>query len=100
LPTVPKVFLSHSSADKPRIVNRLDKLLRERGIDVWLDERELLPEKNLVEEIFTHGISKSDVFLVVLSANSIERPWVIEELSVAVVQKDRRRCQDGHPGGR
>lgn len=83
----PKAFLSHSSADMDRIVRALDQLLRDRGIDVWLDERDLLPGKNLVQEIFTHGISKADVVVVVLSKNSIDRPWVTEELSVAVVQK-------------
>jgi hypothetical protein len=83
----PKAFLSHASADKERIVRPLDSLLRARGIDVWLDERDLLPGRNLVAEIFTHGISKSDVVIVVLSKNSIERPWFTEELSVAVVQK-------------
>jgi TIR domain len=83
----PKVFLSHASSDKERVVRFLDQLLRERGIDVWLDERDLLPGRNLVQEIFTHGISKADVVVVVLSSNSIDRPWVTEELSVAVVQK-------------
>jgi hypothetical protein len=85
--TRPKAFLSHASADKERIARPLDALLRARGIDVWLDERDLLPGRNLVEEIFTHGISKSDVFIVVLSSNSIDRPWVTEELSVAVVRR-------------
>ena len=83
----PKAFMSHTSLDKVRIVTRLDQLLRDRGVDVWLDDRELLPGKNLVDEIFTNGISNADVFIVVLSKNSIDRPWVTEELSVAIVQK-------------
>lgn len=83
----PRAFLSHSSADKPRFVSRLDVMLRDRGIDVWLDTRDLLPGTNLIDEIFTHGISKSDVVVVVLSKNSIHSRWVSEELSVAIVQK-------------
>jgi len=83
----PRAFMSHSSPDKPRIVSRLDELLRERGIAVWLDSRDLLPGTNLVDEIFTQGISKSDVVIVVLSKNSINSRWVTEELSVAIVQK-------------
>jgi hypothetical protein len=83
----PKVFLSHATADKERFVNALDVALRARGMEVWLDERDLIPGRNLVDEIFTHGISKSDVFVVVLSDSSINRPWVHEELSVAVVQR-------------
>lgn len=83
----PRAFISHTSADKNRFVRRFCDLLRERGIEPWLDERELLPGDNLVEKIFDEGISKSDVFIIVLSRDSIERPWVKKELSVAVVQK-------------
>ena len=83
----PRAFISHTSADKDRFVLQFCHLLRERGIEPWLDERELLPGDNLVDKIFNDGISSSDVFIVVLSANSIERPWVKKELSVAVVQK-------------
>lgn len=84
---IPRVFLSHSSADKPRIVLRLDEMLRARGIPVWLDERDLLPGRDLVKEIFTSGISGSGAFLIVLSKNSINSNWVREELSVATVQR-------------
>ena len=83
----PKAFLSHATADKERFVNALDEALRARGIDVWLDDRDLIPGGNLVDEIFTNGISKSDVVVVVLSENSLNRAWVHEELSVAVVQR-------------
>ena len=83
----PVAFISHSSADKKRLVGPLDALLRARGVDTWLDERDLLPGKNLVDEIFEHGISKSDAFVAILSANSIHSKWVHEELTNAVVQK-------------
>jgi len=82
-----KVFLSHAQVDKERVVTSLDELLRERGLDVWLDERDLLPGQDIVKEIFKHGISESDAFVIVLTANSIHRPWVKEELSNAVVQR-------------
>lgn len=81
----PLAFISHSSADKDRIARALDALLRERGIRVWLDERDLLPGYNLVDAIFDHGIARSDAFVVVLSANSMKSGWVHEELTNAVV---------------
>lgn len=83
----PQAFLSHSSADKESIVRPLDELLRERGIVVWLDERDMLAGSNIVDEIFTRGISPSDVVVVILTPNSISNRWVHEELSVAVVRK-------------
>lgn len=83
----PRAFISHTSSDKARFVRPLCDLLVARGIEPWLDERELLPGDNLVDKIFNEGISASDVFIIVLSANSIDRPWLKEELSVGVVQK-------------
>lgn len=82
----PKAFISHASTDKDRIVRKLDELLRERGFQTWLDERDLLPGKQLLQEIFTHGIGKSDVFIVILSENSIDRAWVREELANAFLR--------------
>ena len=83
----PVAFISHASPDKARFVRALCDMLALRGIQPWLDERDLLPGRNLVDEIFNNGISKSDIVIIVLSENSIASPWVTEELSVAVVQK-------------
>jgi len=83
----PLAFISHSSSDKERIARPLDQLLRDRGIRVWLDERDLLPGHNLVDEIFGQAISRSDAFIAILTANSIDSKWVHEELTNAVVQK-------------
>lgn len=83
----PLAFISHSSADKERIARPLDELLRARGFRTWLDERDLLPGRNLVDEIFSQGIAKSDIFIAVLTANSIDSKWVHEELTNAVVQR-------------
>jgi len=87
VPKPPKAFISHATLDKPRIARPLDELLRARGVDVWLDERENLPGSNLVDQIFEQGIGKADVVIVVLSANSIDRPWVHAELTTAVVRQ-------------
>lgn len=83
----PRAFISHSHADNDRIARPLDALLRERGLEVWLDERDLLPGTNLIDEIFSRGIAKSGAFVAILSANSIDSKWVHEELTNAVVQK-------------
>ena len=89
----PRAFLSHATADKARFVVELDALLRDRGIAVWLDDRELLPGKNLVNEIFEAGLGKSDIVIAVLSANSIDRPWVQAELTTAVVRQIEGRVK-------
>ena len=52
-----KVFLSHSSKDK-QFVRRLTKDLEEAGIEIWLDEKELLVGDELNKSI-EYGISGS-----------------------------------------
>jgi proline dehydrogenase len=44
------VFLSHNSKDKPAI-RELADALEDRGVRVWLDERELIPGRPWQEEL-------------------------------------------------
>lgn len=63
------------------------KLLRARGVDAWLDQWEIPGGEGLVERIFDDAFSECDVFIVVLSKYSIEKPWVKLELNTAVVKR-------------
>ena len=83
----PKVFVSHASEDKERFVLDFAKKLRSVGIDAWLDKWEMLPGDSLVDKIFEEGIKEADSFIVVLSINSINKPWVREELNTAIVKR-------------
>lgn len=86
-----RVFLSHASADTDRFVLEFATALRARGVDVWLDRWEMLPGDSLVRKIFSEGLDAAAAVVVVVSANSVTRPWVAEELDAAVV----KRIQDG-----
>src|SRR4051812_9208520 len=44
------VFLSHNSKDKP-VVRQIAEALKERGLRVWLDERELIPGRRWIPEL-------------------------------------------------
>jgi hypothetical protein len=83
----PRVFLSHASEDKERFVVDFATRLRQRGIDVWLDRWEMLPGDSLVQKIFEEGMAEAVAVIVVVSKHSIAKPWVREELNVAVVRK-------------
>lgn len=83
----PKVFVSHASEDKERFVLDFAKKLRSIGIDAWLDKWEMLPGDSLVDKIFEEGIKEADSFIVVLSVNSINKPWIREELNTAIVKR-------------
>ena len=84
----PKVFLSHASEDKARFVTEFaTKLRTTKGIDVWLDEWEILPGDSIVDKIFEEGINNAQAIIVVLSKYSIDKPWVKEELNAAMVKR-------------
>lgn len=89
----PKVFISHASEDKERFVLAFAERLRSDGVDAWLDKWEMAPGDSLVSRIFEEGIGGADVFLVVLSGNSLDKPWVREELNAGVVQRIEGACK-------
>ena len=77
-----KVFVSHSSVDKP-FVRRLVCDLSRFGIDSWLDENEIRIGDSIRRSIEA-GLGKSDYFLLVISSSSISRPWVAAEIDTAM----------------
>lgn len=83
----PKVFVSHASEDKDRFVLGFAERLRGRGIDAWVDKWEILPGDSLVEKIFEEGLKSADAVIIVLSSNSVQKPWVREELNASIVKK-------------
>ena len=89
----PKTFISHASEDKDRFVVGLAERLRADGVDAWLDQWEMGPGDSLVDRIFNEGIGEADVFVIVLSAVSVDKPWVREELNAAVVQRIEGACK-------
>nr|BFD94125.1 hypothetical protein KitaXyl93_54850 [Kitasatospora sp. Xyl93] len=77
-----KIFISHSSADKPFVRRRIETPLREAGYDTWLDEKELLAGDPLPRKV-SEGIRDAKVVIVVISATSVESNWLRYELNIA-----------------
>jgi hypothetical protein len=78
-----RLFISHSSEDKPfvnRLVARLDALGVERP---WYDVLELGPTTADISESIRAGISKAAVFCLVLSPRSANSQWVSLEIAEA-----------------
>lgn len=82
-------FISHSAKDKP-FVRRLAADLVANGVKVWLDEQRILVGDSIPEKI-AQGLAESDLFLLVISENSVASPWVKKELSNALVNEIERR---------
>ena len=71
------LFLSHGTPDKPWVRSLADEL-EQLGLRVFLDERELKAGQNWVVEL-SEALAGSRYLVLVLSATSVDRGWVIAE---------------------
>ena len=76
------VFLSHSWSDKP-VARRLVESLAMEQVPCWLDEQQIDYGQKLRSAIMD-AISKSDVFLYLVSKAANDSDWVQDELSFAL----------------
>lgn len=72
-----RVFLCHSSSDKPKI-REIYKRLVEVGIDPWLDEENLLPGQDWEFEI-RRAVKDTDVVVVCISQNSVTKIGFVQK---------------------
>jgi len=77
-----KTFISHSSKDKELVLQIANKLKRENvWFDMWdMDSGDVLSEK------IESGIDEAKNFLIILSQNSAQSPWVKYELNMALIK--------------
>src|ERR1041385_8169807 len=79
-----RIFLCHSSNDKPSVRELYQKLSAEGWMDVWLDEEKLLPGQDWNYEI-DKALGKSDAVIVTLSTGSVSKEgYVQKELRFAL----------------
>lgn len=86
-----KIFLSHSSVDKP-FVRKLEKRLIDEGFETWLDEKVLLVGDALVPTI-AHAINQSRAVIIVVSNASIHSKWLRYELNAATQRMIQGGCR-------
>jgi len=79
-----KVFISHSSIDKP-FVRKLKRDLNLNYVNTWVDEDEMFPGDSLIQKLKV-GLADSTHFIIVLSPKSVESEWVEMELDNALEQ--------------
>ena len=77
-----QVFISHSSKDDD-FVRELREALEVRGVPVWVDSRELRGGSKLAPEIEA-AIERARQFIAVISQNTVNSPWVREEIQKAL----------------
>jgi hypothetical protein len=72
-----RVFLCHSSNDKPTVRELYQRLKQEGWIDPWLDEDKLYPGQDWDLEI-EKAVEDSDAVIVCLSKNSVSKEGYIQ----------------------
>ncbi len=84
-----RVFLCHSSADKPAVRELYQRLCAD-GIDAWLDEENLLPGQDWQREI-PRAVRYADAVIVCLSKGSINKAgYVQKEIKFALDVADEQ----------
>jgi DNA segregation ATPase FtsK/SpoIIIE-like protein len=73
-----RVFLCHSSQDKPIVRELYQRLNAEGWIDPWLDEEKLLPGQDWDLEI-EKAVESTDAVIVFLSNNSVTKEGYIQK---------------------
>lgn len=63
------------------------------GVNVWVDQWEILPGDSLVSKIFEEGLKNATAVVIVLSQFSVNKPWVKEELNASIVAKLSRQIR-------
>lgn len=72
-----RVFLCHSSNDKPAVRELYQKLCAEAWIQPWLDEEELYPGQDWNMEI-EKAVETADAIIVCLTKNSINKEGYVQ----------------------
>ncbi|NIJ42355.1 hypothetical protein FHS78_002649 [Parvibaculum indicum] len=78
------VYLAHASEDKA-IAKPLAEGLVQRGIDVWYDNWEIGPGDSLRRKM-EEGLGDCTHFVVLLTARSMKKPWVQEEIDAGLMR--------------
>lgn len=85
-----RVFLCHSSGDKPKVKSLYGKLGKHKWIDPWLDENKLLPGEDWDVEI-RRAVKVSEIVIVCLSFDSITKEgYVQKEIKLALDIADEK----------
>jgi hypothetical protein len=88
--TIRKVFLSYTSVDAA-MAKRIAEAIVAAGIDTWWDQWEIKAGDSLRQKV-DQGIAGCTHFIVLLTSNSIAKPWVNAEMDAAFVQRLSEAC--------
>ena len=82
-------FISYASQDQP-FVERLHKSLQHKGVRCWYAPKDL-PIGDHIRLGIDESIRRHDRVLIVLSAHSVESPWVEKEVATATEEERKQK---------
>jgi hypothetical protein len=84
-----RVFISHSTKDKwiaRQMARRIEAAGRKHGIQTFLDEKDLAGGESISRTIQAN-LRSCHEFVVLLTRDSVSRPWVLIEIGGALALK-------------
>jgi len=72
-----RVFLCHTSADKPKVLKLSQRLTMEHWIDSWLDEEKILPGQHWTS-VIKQSLVEADSVIILISNNSIMKEGFVQ----------------------
>lgn len=84
-----RIFISYSRIDSA-IADRISAALQDDGHQIWKWDETLKPGDNIAKKT-SEGIRKADVFLLIVSENSLASKWVMHEFSTLALSEISRR---------
>ena len=91
----PKVFITHSWSDID-FSRCLRDDLTSHGYEVWFDESTIRAGQRMAEQI-NDGLEWCDIYLPILSPDSLASSWCKEEIYAAIALS-HKKGRDGRPG--
>lgn len=89
--STPRVFLSYTS-DDAALAERIAMALQANGIDTWWDKWCIAAGDSLRQKI-DEGLRECTHFLVLLTPQSVGKPWVNQEMDAGLVRKLSNKCR-------
>src|SRR5262245_3314838 len=86
---MPRVFISHSTADRAFVEHEIVQVLDRHGIDRWYCQDDIQSAADWEEKI-RRGLELCDWFLVVMSPRSLASRWVRAEVHWALDERPDR----------
>jgi hypothetical protein len=80
-----RLFICHASENKA-VASQLASFLETHGAEVWLDQWEIKVGDSIVQKI-NDGLHSASHLAILLSRDSITKPWVTKELSSALMRQ-------------